>query len=263
MDFWGDFLHIHQSAGAKKWISATPVADYGDSQALVRPPPRRSLRAIEVARLRFWNLSGAGVHLGLGVRFPVANWWAGTTTTGGTYADATAEAQNPTVDDLVLHNGAESGSGIVIGATDPFNILGVLVSRVGDQVAPVLVIEYWNGSAWIDMTAAVLVSESLNATLGERVLAWPLPGEWVPGGTGANLPAGRYQVRVRQTHGGAGTVSPAASQVFVGWTWLYPGSIESVDCQVPLRFPAIGEALFPYFSVADAANMIDLAVRFT
>lgn len=259
-----------QSAGAKKFISAAAATDHGDSQAIVLQPTRRSLNAFEVGGVRLHNRSGSAAHVGLAVRFPNANWFAGQVTAAGVLTDDTTDAQDPGTGDFSMHNRAESGSGFLVGATERFNILGIIQSAAGDQTAPVLLVEYWNGAAWVDMNAAtssLLIADTLNGGgTGEKVLCWPDPAPWVIGGSGTGVSATLFNIRVRHTHGGAGTADPVASQLFVGYARMQVASVASPGQAAfalteAMRFPKIGNALFPVFSVAAHANLVEVGVR--
>lgn len=256
-----------QSAGNKKFVSATAVADWGNSQAIVRQPARSTLNAFTIGGARWYNRTGLGAYLGLAVRFPLAHWWAGQVTAAGVYTDATADAQNSTTGDFPLHDRAASGSGCIVSASERFNIVGIIYTTAGDQTTPVLLVEYWNGTAWVDMNAtdgAMIVADALNgATLEEKLLTWALPPDWALGGTGTGLSQSRYHIRIRQTHSGAGTVDPLAAQLFVGYAHMQSGGVELLATDYGVRYPQIGDALYPVFSAPAAANMIEVAVRFS
>ncbi len=260
------YENVSRSAGNKKWVSPTAVADYGDAQALWIPPRLPFPLGIAVGAAALTNRSGAAADCGLAVRLPVGIWEAGQVTSAGAYTADTADAQDADSDDFPLHNRADSGSGFLVGCDVPFNILGIVQSAAGDQIGPTKIVEYWDGAAWVDIVASLLINDGLVAAgTGEKVLCWPLPSTWVAGGSGAGVP-GRYNVRVRHTTGGAGTVDPAASQVFVGVAkMLTPGladkSTASLIRDHEYLFPRQGEALFPVFSVAHRGNLVEVDVR--
>ena len=252
------------TAGNKKWVSATAVADYGDAQALLRSPGA----AFEVGAVRLINRSGSTATMGLGVRYGVTTWVAGQVTSVGAYTDATTAAQDATTGDFTLWQLAiTTGNGFLVGATSRFNTLGFVQSVAGDQTTPVLKLEYWNGAAWVDITTALLISQALSAGgTGEKVLVWGAPADWALGGSGTSVPQTTYNVRVTHTVAAAGAANPLASQLFVGWSQLvFPAvadqGVGSFVYPYPVRFPRAGTSLFPLFSVAAFANQAEIQYR--
>ena len=142
--FDGDpFTTLATSGGLKKWISATAVADYGDSQALVAPAVGRgaSATAFEIGSARLVNRSGSPSLVGLGVRYDITTWVAGQVTSAGDYTAATTAAQDATADDFSLwQNAITTGNGFLVGATEKWNVLAVIQSDAGDQTTPVLLL---------------------------------------------------------------------------------------------------------------------------
>ena len=270
MDAWAEpYNMLACSAGNKKWISATAVADYGDSQSLVRPADRTSGNAFEVGGVRLVNRSGLPAMVGLGVRYRIDSWVAGQVAADGTYTDATTVAQNATAGDFTLwQRGITTGNGFLVGATDRFNTLSLIQSAAGDQTTGVLKLEYWNGTAWADLTTAMINKDGLlNAATGEKLLTWLFPMDWVRGGSGTNVPQSMYNVRVTHTVGAGGTADPVASQVFVGYSQLCWGEVGnlgqgSFDYDAAVRFPKAGTALFPIFSNPSFANQVEVQWRF-
>ena len=181
---------IGASPGNKKWVSAAAVADYGDAQALWIPPTLPFRLGIAVGRASLFNINASAVKCGLAVRYPVATWAAGQVTAAGAYTADTTDAQSATTGDFSMHDRADSGSGFLLGADLPFNIVGLVQSAAGDQTTPVKIVEYWDGAAWVDIVAALLISDTLNAGgTGEKLLMFPRPSNWVVGGTGTGVPA--------------------------------------------------------------------------
>lgn len=257
---------LERSAGAKKFVSATAVADKGDNQALFLPGTTPFRLGIAVAACALHNRSGGTVQVGLAVRLPAAIWEGGAVTAAGAYTADTADLQDEDTGDFTIHDRADSGSGLLVGADIPFNIVGVVQSAAGDQTTPVLVIEYWNGSAWTDITASAFISDNLGGATGEHVIAFPIPSDWAKGGSGTGVPASRYNLRLRTTQSGAGTTNPLGSQVFLGVAIL---QVEAVGDNVvadlirdhEYLFPPQGDALFPVFSTANRGNLVRADVR--
>ena len=269
MENSGDlYEHYAGSFGNKKWISATAVSDYGNSQAIVVASTRRYLKTIRLGAAYVLNRSGSTAVIGLGVRYDVSTWFAGQVTAAGVYTDDTADAQSATTGDFPLHNQADSGSGFVLSANERFNIFSVIQSAAGDQTSPVLLAEYWNGAAWTDLAASLFVADVLDGGgTGEKVLCWPMPFDWVVGGSGTGIEPTRFNLRIRHTHGGAGTTPPVASQVFLGFAKVYligitNNNFASLLREHPMTFPISGDALFPLSSVASQKNYVEVDVQF-
>lgn len=263
------FNMLTASPGAKKFVSATAAADFGDSQALVPSAQGRLTgNAIEVGAVRLVNRSGSTAIVGLGVRYATAGWVAGQIDATNVFTDDTGDAQNATTGDTLLwQRGITTGNGFLVGATERFNTLGIIVSAAGDQTTPVLLLSYFNGTTWVDMTATLIVSDALVAAgTGEKVLAWNLPVDWQRGGSGTNVPQTMYNVKVTHTVATGGTADPTASQIFVGYTQLVVGNVANLaqaayDYESASRFPRSGQALYALFSVASMANIVECQWR--
>jgi len=261
------YEHLPRSAGQKKWVSVTAKADYGDAQALWVPPSAPFRNGIAVGGAMLHNRSGSSAVVGLGGRLDVAVWTAGQVTSAGAFTDDTTDAQDADTGDFQLHNRSDSGSGFLVSADLPFNILGIVQSAAGDQGTPVKIVEYWDGAAWQDIVAALLISDTLiGGDTGEKILCWPIPSDWAIGGSGTGVPSGKYNLRVRHTTVSAGTANPVASQLFVGVgkMWLdqlaHRGQVSLIrEHEYP--FPPQCNALFPIFSVASYANLVEVDVR--
>lgn len=264
-----DYRHIARGTGAKKFVSATAVADYGDAQAWAVRTSAQSRLRFALGHILLLNRSGSAAVVGVGVRYPIAAWTAGQVTSAGVFTDDTADAQSATTADFPLHDRTNSGSGFLISSTDRFNCLGLVQSAAGDQTTPTKIVELWDGTSWVDLVATLFVSDTLiGGGTGEKLLWWPLPpdGSWVTGGSGTGVPSGSYNARVRHTTVAAGTADPVASQVFVGFGELVSFSLANntstlMDRAQQLVLPAVGDAIFPVFSVASANNYGAVDVR--
>lgn len=259
---------IRRSAGLKKWVSATAVADLGDSQALWRPPQVPFALGIAVGSATLHNRSGGVAQVALAGRFPSSLWAAGQVTAAGVYTADTTDAQSSTASDFSLHTRTDSGSGILIASALPFNIIGIIVGTTGDQTSPTLVVEYWNGTDWIDITASLLIADVPNTGIApfECVICFPMPSDWAVGGTGTGVPATTYNLRIRQTTSGAGTANPVASQVIIGHAAMQVEGLVNNGSAVLERgheypFPPQCDALFPVFSTAHRGNTVEVDVR--
>lgn len=262
------YQHYAGSSGNKKFVSATAKADKGDAQAIVVAPSRSRFIAFEIGAAMLQNRSGSTAVMGLGVRYKASTWTAGQVTAAGAYTADTTDAQDEDTGDFPMHDRSDSGSGFLVSATERFNILGIVQSAAGDQVAPVKSVEYWDGTAWRDIVASLWISDTLiGGGTGEKVLCWPMPFDWAVGGSGTSVPATKYNLRVRHTHGGAGTADPVASQIFVGYAKMMleavlDNAVVSLIREHPMPFPRSGDALFPVTDQPHRANTVEVDVRF-
>lgn len=260
---------LSRSAGNRKWIGGAAVADYGDSLALWVPPKVPFALGIAVGSATLINRSGGAAAVGLGARFPVGTWVAGTITSAGTYTAATAAAQDSVTNDFTMMDRTDSGSGFLAGCQVPFNLLGIVQRVSGDQTGPVLILEYWNGSSWVDISGSALIKDALigaGAMPAEAILCFPLPSDWATGGTGTAVPTGYYNLRVRHTVTGAGASNPVADQLFLGFAKMeFPAlgnnQAASLIREKEFPFPRPCEALFPVFGVASRSNTAEVDVR--
>jgi hypothetical protein len=257
---------LTKSAGLKKFCTATAVADAGDSQALAVRPARPTFTAWEIGACRLVNHSGGPTYAGIGVRLANTAWVAGQITSAGAFTANTAAAQDSVADDFLLYQHAlADGNGFLVGATEPFNCASLVTTTGGNQTTPALLLEYWNGSAWADLTPFVLYADALLGATGEKLILWMPPPLWSVGGSGTNVPATLYNLRVRHTVAGQGTVDPAAAQLFLGvarFITLIPTDAEErFEQVVAVRLPKTGAALHPIFSSANALNYVEVLAR--
>jgi len=262
------YAHISESMGAKKWISAVAVADLGNSQAALVSPTRFSFKAFQLGPGQLVNRSGSTATVAFGVRYRASSWAAGTITAAGVYTDDTTDIQNVTANDVTLANRTDSGSGLLISADEKFNALDFIVSTAGDPTVPVTILEFWDGTQWVDIASSCFVNDALvAAAAGEKLILFPEPPEWVKGGSGTNVSQTRYNLRVRTTVTGGGATNPLLAQLFIGYSKLIidglaTGGQVAIVRDNPLLFPRSGDALFPLCSVASRSNYMEVGVQF-
>lgn len=255
-----------ESAGNKKWVSAVAAADFGDAQALWVPPKVPFAYGIAVGAASLLNRTGAPAQVGLGARYPVAAWQAGQITSAGAFTDDTTDAQDPGINDFLMHTGADSGSGFLLASMVPFNAVGLIQGTAGDQTTPTLIVEYWDGAAWQNIAASALIADNFITGTGEKLLVFPLPSDWVLGGSGTGVPQTTYNLRVRHTNGGAGTVNPLADQIYIGQAKMLMEALADNAAVTLIRdheycFERVAEALFPILSAANRASHVEADVR--
>jgi hypothetical protein len=257
---------LSRSAGNKKFVSATAVADLGNSQALAVKPSRPTFTAWEIGGYRLTNRSGAPVLAGLAVPFAPASWVAGQVTAAGAFTADTADAQEATTNDFLLYQHLiADGNGFLLGATEPFNCFSLLQSTAGNQTTPVLVPEFWDGTTWADLTPYLLYNDTFIVGTTEKLVVWSVPNIWVVGGSGTLVPQTLYNLRIRHTVAGQGTIDPLAAQIFLGVArGLAFVPVDGVGqwSGPPVRLPKAGAALHPLFTTADAENFVEVQVRY-
>ena len=261
------FDWLTESAGNKKWVSAAAAADYGTSQALLARPGRPTLTRFDVGSCRLLNRSGLPCMVGLGARYQASAWMGGGIGATNVFGGPLTEfLQTPTGFVPFYDHTLPDGNGLLIGAQAPFNTLSFIQTTAGDQTTPVLALSYWNGTAWTDMAASTLYKDSLITALGEKLIVFLLPSDWVVGGAGTNIPQTTYNLKVTHTVAAQGVTDPRFQQMFIGYSHC---ELEPLGNNVaatfadgpPGKFPAVADALFPIFSVASVANMVDVKVR--
>src|ERR1041384_510670 len=261
------YTTVTLSAGLKKFATAAAAADSGDSQAIVVAPSRPTFTAWEVGSVRLVNRSGSVALVGLGVRYANSAWVAGQVTSAGAYTDATAAAQETTTNDVTLYNHLiTDGNGFLVGATELWNLLALIGSTAGNQTTPALKLEAWTGAAWLDITGAILYQDNLVTGTGEKLILFARPANWVKGGSGTNVPQTTYNLRVTFTTAGQGTTDPLAGPLFVGMARFLTdavadGAQAAFPQQPAVRFPKVGAALHPLFTVAALDNYCEVQYR--
>jgi hypothetical protein len=255
-----------QRANGVKFVAAVAAADNGDSNAMAVSPSRdMERRGHEVQYVSYVNGSGATEAAAIAVRLRTSEWVAGQVTAAGVYTADTTDAQDAGTADFPMHDRTDSGSGFLVGANIPFNVIGWVQSAAGDQTTPVFLTEYWNGSAWTDIQASLLIGTATTDlrngdSTGEKVHLWDIPNDWSVGGTPvATVPTTTYNMRFRTTHSGVGTADPAASQMYVGVARFMhsalPADTTEHDLSTPVRFPREGDALFGVYGNAAGADV--------
>jgi hypothetical protein len=261
------------STGARKWVGATPLTYAALQGVALVPPPSydRSVtayRGIEVGGGQWTNRSGSTCVVALAVPFRPAVWGAAQVDSTFAVADDTIDAQDVGADDVLLHDGDDSGSGILLHAKVPFNCIAVLQGVAGDQDTPVMIYEYFDGSARVALTTTLYTSDTLATGTGEKLILYPMPHNWVKGGPGDGEPQDEYNLWIRQTNVGAGVANPTASQIFLGEALsIIPGVLNNTQTAIlrdltGLRFPTAGDMLLAVFSTGSALNSVQIDARY-
>jgi hypothetical protein len=118
----------------------------------------------------------------------------------GTWANGSTTYAAVASGNYNLLNGT-AGDGFLI--SDPGQFFGVDLNLTVAGNPTTVVYEYWNGTVWTATTVTLLGIATFNGVGYLQIaLTGTLTG-WVVGGTGTNVPAGNFNLRVRQTVGTA------------------------------------------------------------
>jgi len=182
-------------------------------------------------RVEIESASGVDARVWIGSRFrdddiEFGTWVeVGTTFAPGTL-DATLKSDAGSTDEL--GNDSTANDGIGIQAVRPFDWLVFSISTLSDG-AVTWDIEYWNGSAWTNVTllegSLTALGVSTGAT-GEYLVLIQLPTDWAKFTNGDQPVAdgfqpGFYGMRLREA--GAATTAPEAQYIHIGRTrWHVP-----------------------------------------
>lgn len=146
-----------------------------------------------------------------------AGQWTNATTT---YTPDTTDFQDAGADDAPLEVAGAAGDGFVVGCDVPFGALSLDITTAGVGAGTVHVVEYWNGSAWTPIAATGMLVDiprtaGQNWTAGEALVLFDPKTDWRVGGSGTNVSATRYNLRIRATTAPA-TTAALAKRLYVG-----------------------------------------------
>ena len=102
---------------------------------------------------------------------------------------------------------------------------------------------------------------------GEEVLVFSVPFNWAKGGSGTDMPTGRYAIRIRATTA-PGTTAPLAKRLHVARLALLAEAVadngelrfEPGSARARLPLPQQGDGLCAFFSTANAGNLVEALV---
>lgn len=130
---------------------------------------------------------------------------------GGVETDETAEAQNPTVDDMtLLPAGPAVGDAYDFGFMNKFSVARLNVSTPGVGVWTITW-KYWNGAAWADLSGVDDGTSGFTVG-GTNDVSFTVPGDWaLTTIQGMNL----YWIRAEVTAYTSITTQPLGAQAWV------------------------------------------------
>jgi hypothetical protein len=239
------------------------------------------MEGLELGYISIHNRSGTTCNFGMGVRIPNSHWVAGQWTQATTtFTDDTADAQSDGGGDFPLESAATTvGNGFVIACEVPFNAISIDVSTANAGTGATRTMFYSNraGTAWTTMAANQLMS-AFPTVLGvtgttaslEAVIAFDVPENWGPVTVGTNaswtgMPVGMYALAVRATV--APTTAAVANSLsiyrmyFMTETLADNGTFEWVPGAMGAWMEPKGDALVPFFDVANEGNRVTVLVR--
>lgn len=213
------------------------------------------------------NRSAGALAAAIVALIPDSMWTAGQITTAGVFTADTEDAQDAGADDFKLFNQAEAGSGHLLSCDVPFGAISYDVTTASVGAAQTHVIEYWNG-AWTAIAAAgMLVDIPRSAgqvfAAGEVLVLFDPKTDWIVGGTGVDVPATKYNLRLREPV--SSTTAALARRIYLGQV------IDSVDALAAsgvyppynkyaagMMLPIWTAGLTGAFGTADESNTIEL-----
>lgn len=189
----------------------------------------------QIMRVYLSNNSAGTVSLCLAGFFPDSTWeagqWVDATTT---YTADTADAQDVDTNDFPI-NTTTINDGHIVGCDYKFGLVSydMTTATVGAALAGVW--EYWNG-AWTAIAAVGMLvdiprSAGVQWAVGELIVMFDPPPDWIVGGTGTGVNAARYNARYRSS--AAGTTAGLARRLYLGipiTSWK--GILTAVDAPV-------------------------------
>ena len=214
------------------------------------------------------NRAGSAQIMGVGFKIINSRWKAGQwdESAGPSYTDDTEDAQDAGTNDFALFT-TTNDDGFVVQADDQFGIIGIDVTTA-EAGSPVYVVEYWNGSAWTDLTT---ITEPASYTAAEQLIAFAPPIDWTALASGDvpvdtdGLDAGKYAIKVDAST--APSTAPLAATLWVAKLYDYKEDVadNSVLNIIPedprgLRMQA-GEELIPMFQTTSANNSVTFRYR--
>lgn len=162
------------------------------------------------------------------------------------------------------------GDALYFGGKQPFGLVGLVIDTAGVDGSPAYDLEYWNGSAWVDINAFEEFPGLLAA--GYDYVIFPAPVEWRAGGqdsSAANLPnQNLFYIRMVATTANT-TSSPEISDVVMAEILHHRPSLGSkaslevsaIDPHKPYEIDS-GEGIIPYFKDANALNTVEISFSY-
>ena len=137
---------------------------------------------------------------------------------GGVQTDETAEANDPSANDMTLTPAVPVvNDAYYFGHNEEFSQLKVWVTTAGANQT--ITWEYWNG-AWTALSGVTDGTSSFT-TLGENIVSWTVPGDWAD--TTENTTQGPYKyVRARVSAIGGGPTGASGRQCQLDVTRYLP-----------------------------------------
>lgn len=204
-----------------------------------------------------YNRSGGTANVGVAVKHFNDAWKAGQWDDSATprFIDDTADAQDSGTNDFALFTTTDN-DGFAVQASRQFNIVGIDVTTV-ETGSPVIVFQYWNGTAWTALTT--IETPDFTITASDQYLVFQTPPDWVKGGdTNDGIDSDKYAVRVIATT--APATAALAAELWLCRFLSFQSSISTdkfhqfaLDSQV-VHLES-GESLLGFFGTANANNM--------
>lgn len=236
---------------------------------VIQAPTEPFKEFLDIAEVQIGNSSGGDVAVGWGHTLPLTSWhvgqWDNDANAGdGAFTDDTADAQEPTADDVAIGTNTEVNEGaLVVSEKFPHLIrLNLTTAEVG--TASVTAYQYWSTTGWKTLPTLEVIDFT---TTGDKYLVAlkPIDADILVAGDApvdtAGAPAGGYAVKIYFTTA-AGTSAPIAGEVelvhLLDYIEKIPDGAASVQSNYPQSTHLIppGQHLVPYIGTANNNNWI-------
>lgn len=194
--------------------------------------------------------------LGLLIKLGPTGYLMGLLQGGSAVADITAAIQAGSTQDVFT---TANNDGFLIQSAKRFNLIGLEITQAQGAGTPVYAYQYYNGTSYVALTD-IIESPNFSST-GSKLLVFSAPRDWVPGSTGAvGGNSGMYSIRAIATTAPAQAVQ--ANEIWVGKFLHFQAQVTTngnLSITFPYEQPKLldgGEGVLPYFSNADAKNLV-------
>jgi len=225
---------------------------------------------IGLRRFTVHNRSGSTATLGIGFRLANPYWGAGQFTSGGVFADDTADAQDAGTSDFAM--GADAtNDGFVIWADIPFSWFSINVGAAevdaGGGVDHAVQYSDVAGTGWTALGTGGPFLDQFTLTntviaTGAREFLWTPPADWGKVVSLGGIPVGKYAINVTSAGLGVGDTTALATAMEVGTMIALESFVDNgIMAQDNMAYSQpLADGVVAYFSTANAGNSIWMEV---
>lgn len=202
-----------------------------------------------------YNGSSSSCDIALGIGFNNSTW--SLYAVGASVVNQTTNIQ---AGSAVTLFDTTNNHGYIVQGKRKFSEVRFNVSQASTG-SPVYTYQYWNGASWASLT---LFSTPNYASTGQKTLVFNSPSDWTVGAGGLGPDETQYSIRVLATTAPTQAVqanSMTAIKIIVFREAI--GTKQHLEVLFKERQLLLesGEALYPYFSVADAKNAVEVSYQ--